>query len=88
MNTYDLYGYDYDNNIESARQAVEGALSIILNAHESSYLGDYYRLGSTGAENFILQHNYDEFEKEWMEENFHNYPLLLYVNGTSRAKEL
>ena len=77
MKTYDLYGYD-DQDIESARQAIQDAFGIVLKAHESSYhCGAYYRLGDIGTEHFILQRNYDDFEKEWTEDAFQKYPLFL-----------
>jgi len=88
MKTYDLYGYD-DQDIESARQAIQDAFGIVLKAHESSYhCGAYYRLGDIGTEHFILQRNYDDFEKEWTEDAFQKYPLFLYVNETARAEDL
>ena len=89
MKTYDLYGYSYDSDLDVARQAVESLLNIQMNKHESLYhCGDYYRLGKDGAENFILQLNHDDFEDEWTEEEHKDYPLVLYVNETSRAEDI
>jgi hypothetical protein len=88
MKSYDLYGYD-DQDIEAARQAIQGAFDIALKAHESSYhCGAYYRLGDIGTEHFILQRNYDDCEKEWTEDTFQKYPIVLYINETIRAEEL
>lgn len=67
--------------------ASEKALKISFSTHESSYhSGDYYRSGNAGSENFILQRNYDDFEKEWAESRFKEHAVLLYVNESQRAK--
>src|SRR5687767_9068848 len=88
MKTYDLYGIDA-TDLDAARRLVEGLLELRLVAHESSYhCGDYYRLGDVGAENFILQHNYDSFEVEWTEPEFQEKKFLLYVNETSRSAHI
>ncbi len=88
MTIFDLYGLQ-NTTLEGARVAVEAALGAGLVAHESGYhAGAYYRLGRTGSEHFILQRNYDDFEEEWMEPEFKEYPYLLYVNETRRAPEL
>jgi len=60
-------------------------------AHESSYhCGEYFRSSSvnTDDENFILQKNYDDWFKEWTEEEYSQYPFLLYADNTLRAKEI
>lgn len=88
MKTYDLYGIRVDD-LETARAVVEDALRIKLNPHESSYhCGDYYRVGDAGAEHIVLQRNHDDLEKEWTEEGFKEFPVLLYVNETDRAADI
>lgn len=88
MKSYDLYGFQ-ELDIESARRAVEKALGIVLNAHESSYQGgDYYRLKRADEEEFILKNNYDSFEQEWFEEDFQERAVLLYVDATEHADEI
>jgi hypothetical protein len=82
---YDLYGVK-GQDLEAARRAVEVALGIRFVPHESSYLGDYYRLGSDGGENFILQSNYDSLEKEWAESAHSDWPFLLYVSESERVE--
>ena len=58
-------------------------------AHESGYhCGDYFRLGDTGAEHFILQQNYDSFENEWTEPEHQRIKFLLYVNETLRSEAI
>ncbi len=85
MNTYDLYGYIIDSSIETARDLVEHCLNIKLQGHESLfYGGEYYRHSDIGKEHFILQKNYDSSEHEWMEEDYKEYPILLYVNEINR----
>lgn len=87
MKTYDLYGFVSDD-LEAARVAMEQALDIHLAAHESLHTGDYYRLGFTGEENFVLQKNFDPFYKEVIEDKFPKFCILLYVNKTERAEEI
>jgi len=88
MKTYDLYGYKYDDII-SARNLIEKIIGIRLEEHESSYrCGLYFRYGDIGTEHFILQRNFDPLENEWTDSEHQSYPLLLYVNETTRSKEL
>lgn len=76
-------------DIEAARQAVEAALGIRMAPHESMYLGgDYFRSGSSDAENFILQNNFNMFEGEWTKPAHSAYKVLLYANKTTRGAEL
>ncbi len=84
MTIHDLYGYIGENDIEIACTVVEKCLNMQAEAHESSYIGEYYKFGDF-KENFTLQNNYDEFEQEWMEEEFQEYPILLYANKPSNA---
>jgi len=86
--TYDLYGLT-SSQMEYARVSVEHALGIKLQAHESSYRGGmYFRLNDVGQEHFILQRNYDGFDREWNEPEYQYVPFLLYVNETLRPEEL
>lgn len=86
--SYDLYGIDCEN-LNVARVLIESLLNIAMLAHESGFhSGEYYRLYDVGQEHFILQHNYDDFEGEWMEEVFSKYPILFYVNETDRSSDL
>lgn len=88
MKTYALYGHLSDSDIHVVCGIIERALSVKFVAHESSYRGEYYRAGITGEENFVLQKNYDEYEKEWTEPEHQKYPFLLYINATPRLAEL
>ncbi len=85
--TNDLYGFK-DGDLEHARMAVEQALDVRMVPHESLYLGDYYRLGSSGQENMVLRRNVDPLDGEPAEQAFANMPLLLYVTDTDRPEEL
>jgi hypothetical protein len=85
---YDLYGVDA-TTLEEAKGVVEQALGIRLVAHESGYAGgDYYRYGSSGAENFILQRNFDPRDQCPFESKFSDSPFILYVSETSRWIEI
>ncbi len=86
--TYDLYGVHADN-IEEARSSVEKALGLKLHSHESSYRGGaYFRLHDVGKEHFILQQNYDSFEREWTEPEHSDSPFVLYVNESPRSEDI
>ena len=70
---------------------VENTLALTLLAHESGYhCGEYYRSHDVDVddENFILQKNYDDFEDEWTEERFVDFPILLFANDTKRPSEI
>ena len=84
---YDLYGILYDD-INFAKTTIENILRITMQAHDSLYLGEYFLFDDVGEEHFILQKNYNEFEDEWNEKTFSQYPLLLYVNETPRSEDL
>lgn len=87
MKTYDLYGFRHED-LEAARRAVEQALGIRLIAHESSYIGDYYKLDTMGEESLELRRNIDPLDNEPAELEFPDIGVLLYIHGTERAKEL
>jgi hypothetical protein len=88
MKTYMLFGFR-GNDLEKTREAVEAALGIRMDLHESDYCcGEYYRFGDAGAEHFVLQKNFDDVEGEWTEPEFPSYDFLLYVNETEREPEI
>jgi hypothetical protein len=72
-------------DIESAKNLVEKVLDLKLNAHESSYVGDYYRADGPGDEEIVLQENYDRDDEEWTEPDHQDMALLLYINESTRA---
>lgn len=88
LTSYDLYGIQCET-LEIAKAKVESLLKIFMRGHESGFhCGEYYRLYDIGQEHFVLQNNYDEFEGEWTEEIFSDFPILLYVNETDRSDDL
>ncbi|MCY0964168.1 hypothetical protein [Parathalassolituus penaei] len=88
LKSYDIYGIDCES-LSIARAAVEALLDIIMIAHESGYrCGRYYRLNDVGQEHIVLQNNYDEYDDEWTEEKYVDYPFLLYINETLRSSEI
>jgi hypothetical protein len=85
---HDLYGCRL-KDLESARTRVERVLQIGLEAHYSDYEGgDYYGLGLGDDESFTLKRNFDSVEGEWFEEEFKEYPVLLYVENTRRPEDI
>ena len=88
VKTYILFGLR-NRSIDDARTEIEAALRIQMDPHESGYhCGAYFRLGRVGAEHFILQKNYDDFEREWTEPDHKKYEVLFYANETTRGKEI
>lgn len=86
MSAFDIYGL-LNIDLESAKTMVESVLGLKLQAHDSSYRGgSYYRQGTTGEENFILQNNIDLIDGEPID--FPQYPILLYINHTDRSFEI
>ncbi|HEX6498442.1 MAG TPA: hypothetical protein VF054_05350, partial [Micromonosporaceae bacterium] len=87
--TSDLYGTTLD--AERLRDRLHEVLDVEFVARESSFKGDYYLAGSRSGEHFEIQPNQipgDWGEWDLMEEDFAEYPMLLYVYRTERADEL
>ena len=88
MPVYDLYGAASDD-MNKAKLALEEALKIKFIARDSTYnCGEYFLSGQKGEENFVLKRNLDPFDLAPLEMDFPQYPMLLYVNHTSRSEEL
>lgn len=87
MFSFDLYGFT-QKEIDTIRILIEKAIGIRFEAHNSSYLGDYYRYGGSDSEHFVLQQNIDALDNEPIELDYPDFPVLLYVNRTSRSEEL
>ena len=63
-------------------------MAIDFVSHNSLYLGgDYYRHESKVGE-FILQANWNDFEREWSEEDFCETNVLLYVNEPLKHQDI
>ena len=88
MAIYDLYGFS-SSDINEAKNLLEGALDIKFEAHDSSYQGgDYFRSMEITDEHFVLKRNIDPYDNEPVEMLFPGYPILFYVNDTSRSADL
>jgi len=88
MPTFDIYGLASDA-LDDVRSAVEIALGIHFQSHESSYHGGlYYRYGELDEEHFILQKNQDLQENELAEPEFDEFAILVYVNHTQRSSDV
>jgi len=88
--SYDLYG-TRTLALDELRAAVEKALSVHLEGHESSYLGgEYFLAGDLRGEHVLIQRNHvvDGDEEEPAEPQFADYPVLLQINATTRGDEL
>ncbi len=74
-------------DLEQAKFAVESALKVQLNAHESEYHGGEYYRGECAGVSLVLQENFVEDDGEPTEAEFPLVPLLLYVDGLERDVE-
>ena len=87
MKSYILYGLK-SHDLVSAKKSVEYALGVNLIEAESSYHGGtYYRLKNIGEEHFVLQRNL-ELDDELAEDDFPDYPILLYANEARKPEDL
>ena len=87
MKSYLTYGLS-THSLEDIRRRLNSVFGIELVAHDSTYRGAYYRFGPMGQEHFILQPNHLAHEDEWIDEDHQEFPLLLYVNETTRPDEI
>ena len=76
--TFHLYGL-VTADIEHARAVLEDILGVAFSAHESGYLGDYYRYAADDEE-LKLRRNVDLLDGEPAERRFAGYPVLLEAN--------
>lgn len=70
------------SDIDELAKIIEQIFDIALTPHESSFLGEYYRYPnyptSKLEESFSLQPNYVPAQEDWIEEDYKQYPWLLY----------
>jgi hypothetical protein len=84
----DIYGFEHAD-LEAARAAVESALGVRMQGHDSVYLGEYYRGSVASGAALQLRRNRDPMhdverdppEEASAEPQFAATPLLLYVSG-------
>ncbi|MEM4414292.1 MAG: hypothetical protein QXD59_08455 [Candidatus Caldarchaeum sp.] len=86
METFDLYAFPHDD-LKAAREALEEALGIQMEPHESMYWGDPYYLFEEGKECFQLLVNAEPLAVEEGEEDPRferevplNFIILYYSN--------
>lgn len=82
---YDVYGFESDD-FEVARHIIEEALKIQFEAHDSFYIGDYYRFRRDDGEEFLIKENFDEDLEDYREREFKEFPLLLYIEESTKEK--
>lgn len=87
MATYILYGSKVSPT--EAKEVLEELLRLHFEARESDYQnGEYFQAGNRTGEHFELKKNADPFDGDPVEMKFPEFPTLLYINATSRSKEL
>jgi hypothetical protein len=86
-----LYGLEA-GDLNSIRQELEKALNIAFEAHNSSYLGDYYLFQGKDGEQIRLRPNMDPLDGSPAEPAFKEKALLLEVDslteGSPRSAEI
>jgi len=88
MAAYDLYGVK-NLSVSAARLKVEESLNLSLDRRESTYHGgEYFFFGNKESEHLTLKNNIDPIDGEAVEQEFSEYPVLLYVDSTGRAEEI
>lgn len=87
MIAYDLYGTK-NLSLLLAREHIEKILECLLMKEIVLIKEDYYMFGSNDSENFILKANLDPLDDEPVELNFPDYPILLYINATTRSSAI
>ncbi len=83
---FELYG-SRDTNPAGVQESVARAMGIAFEARESTFWGEYFSSGPPGAEHFEVRPNRD-VDKEYVEPEFAEFSTLVYVNETSRPKEV
>ena len=89
MTTTDIYGFQHDD-LDQARAAIESALAIRLQGHDSTYLGEYFRGSLAAGSSLQLRRNTDPMhnpeidppEERFAEPEFSSSRLLLLVSGS------
>lgn len=86
---YDLYG-SKSLGLDELRLSVENVFGVKFLERYSDYMGgDYFRFGEFEGEEFIIQLNWiDEDDREFLEPNHSEYPVLLKVDATDRGDEI
>lgn len=87
-----------DDDLEKARVAIEKALGVRLEAHDSLYIGPYYRGSLSSGQSLQLRQNADPIFDErndspnerLSEPDFPEARLLLYLDGvgSERARQI
>ncbi|WP_131989526.1 hypothetical protein [Chthoniobacter flavus] len=95
MNVTTVFGFA-DGDLGNARLAVEQMLGVRLEAHDSLYIGPYYR-GSLGSgqslqlrqnANPLFDEQSDPPDERFTEPHFPEARLLLYLHGVDSERAL
>jgi hypothetical protein len=87
MKIYDTYGFKLED-LEEIRSDFEMLSGVILEKHKGSYMGGiYYSKGQPNEENYILRRNYAN-EEGWIEEEYKDLEVILYISRSQRSDEL
>ena len=77
MNIYDVYGFKKNHIVDILRN-LQFIFDIDFEGHTSDYFGNYYLAKISNNCKYKLSHNY--VMNQWLEEDFKDYEVLLYVD--------
>jgi hypothetical protein len=78
-----LYGINAPT-LEVSHAEIVSLTHLEFKLHESSFrAGDYYLHKGDKFKEVIIQKNFDEMNDEWFEDEFKEYPFIIYWNFSS-----
>jgi hypothetical protein len=88
MAYYDLYGFEIEK-LSAARKILEEILQVRFNTHDSLYFGVYHMAKGIKGDKISIKRNFDPQEEEYLEPEFPNVDVLIYLDNASAevAKE-
>lgn len=88
-NFYYLFGSKSDD-IDSLSNKISDKMDLLFESKESDFIGFYMVYSGIYADRLTIEKNYNIYTGSWKEENFKEYPILLYFSnykGRNKDKE-
>jgi len=76
---FDLYGFEIEG-FRVTKEILEEALNLEFSTHHSDYYGSYYLAKLSEGGEISAKGNYDEIEHGFLEPDFQNIEILIYVD--------
>lgn len=84
MTRTDLYAA-IDGDLDQIASRLTDILNIQFEAHDNSFLGEYYLYKDASEQRFRLQYNYVPEQDDWIELDLKDYQILFYVYNAINA---